>query len=158
MQVLKIKKSIVGMWKSCFLAFPKDCGKLEEFSKQLWESRRDFHNCDNPGISTIPRPVEMLKSFLYPTFLFLLTRSPSSPFFITDYCRNGCSSLFLNFCFLVLYDSPSRLYTLAWCSNLSNKAVVITPSPIISAQVSKLLFEVTTTERFSQSLGRCVKR
>jgi len=28
----------VGMWKSCFLAFPKDCGKLEEFSKQLWES------------------------------------------------------------------------------------------------------------------------
>ena len=23
------------MWKSCFLAFPKDCGKLVEFSKQL---------------------------------------------------------------------------------------------------------------------------
>ena len=22
------------MWKSCFLAFPKDCGKLVEFSKQ----------------------------------------------------------------------------------------------------------------------------
>jgi hypothetical protein len=70
------------MWKSCFLAFPKDCGKLEEFSKQLWESRRDFHNCGNPGISTIQSTVEMLKSCSCPTFLFLLTQQSGSTFFI----------------------------------------------------------------------------
>jgi len=83
------------MWKSCFLAFPKDCGKLFEFSKKLWESPRDFHNFGNPGISTIPGPVEMLKSFLFSTFLFLLTVNPAIriPFFIIQYCRNGFSSL-----------------------------------------------------------------
>ena len=49
------------MWKSFFLAFPKDCGKLEEFSKLLWESRRDFHNSANPGISTKLGAVDMWK-------------------------------------------------------------------------------------------------
>jgi len=56
-------KGFVGMWKSFFLAFPKDCGKLVEFSKQLWESRRDFHNCGNPGISIKLGAVEMWKTF-----------------------------------------------------------------------------------------------
>jgi hypothetical protein len=70
------------MWKSCFLAFPKDCGKLEEFSKQLWESRRDFHDCGNPGISTIQGTVEMLKSSLNSTFFFLLTRPSESPLLV----------------------------------------------------------------------------
>jgi hypothetical protein len=51
------------MWKSFFLAFPKDCGKLEEFSKPLWESHRDFHNGGNPGISTKLRAVEMWKTY-----------------------------------------------------------------------------------------------
>lgn len=58
------------MWKSFFLAFPKDCGKLAEFSKQLWESCKDFHNCGNPGISTKLGAVEKWKTFS------LLTSSP----------------------------------------------------------------------------------
>ena len=49
---------------------------------------------------------------------------------------------------LIRYDSPFKEKTPEWRSSRSSSAVVITLSPIISAQVSKLLLEVTMTETF----------
>jgi len=67
--------------------------------------------------------------------------------------------VYTSFFFWILYDSPSRLKTLEWCNNLSNKAVVIISSPIISAQTEKDLFEVIITDCFSYiSLMRLKKR